>query len=209
MKKIYILFLFALAANFSFSQVSVTTYSWPGTYTYTIPTGVTTLSMEIFGAGGKGQGNGTGGGGGGGYSFGVFSVIPGSTLAVTIGTPGVSPAAGTSSITGYISATGGANGVSVANPNVGGGGAGGVGSGGSVNFTGGTGGGGYYTYFGGVMVAVAALVQARQVTETMGEIAWLTQEAIVYNLVAQALQVRDSLLEQAAKVQASRIHLAA
>jgi hypothetical protein len=149
MKKFYILFLFALITQISFSQASVTTYSWPGTYTFTIPTGVTTLSMEIFGAGGKGQGNGTGGGGGGGYSFGVFPVVPGSTLAVKIGTPGVNPTAGTSSITGYIVATGGANGVTVPNPSVGGGGAGGVGSGGTLNFTGGTGGGGYYTYFGG------------------------------------------------------------
>lgn len=148
MKKIYILFLMAIT-SLSFAQTSVTTYSWPGTYTYTIPTGVTTLSMEVFGAGGRGGNNGTGGGGGGGYSFGVFTVVPGSTLAVKIGTPGVSPTAGTSSVTGYIIATGGANGVTVANPNVGGGGAGGVGSGGSVNFTGGTGGGGYFTYFGG------------------------------------------------------------
>jgi hypothetical protein len=149
MKKLYILFLLALTANFSFSQISITTYSWPGSYTYTIPTGVTTLSMEVFGAGGRGGNNGTGGGGGGGYSFGVFSVVPGSTLAVKIGTPGVNPTAGTSSITGYIVATGGANGVTVANPNVGGGGTGGVGSGGTLNFTGGNGGGGYFTYFGG------------------------------------------------------------
>ena len=149
MKKLYILFLFALVAEFSFSQVSITTYSWPGTYTYTVPVGVTSLSMEVYGAGGRGQGNGTGGGGGGGFSSGVFAVTPGSTLAVIIGTPGVNPTAGTSSITGYIVATGGANGVSIPNPGVGGGGVGGVGSGGSLNFTGGTGGGGYYTYFGG------------------------------------------------------------
>lgn len=149
MKKFYIVFILAFITTISFAQVSVTTYSWPGTYTFNVPVGVTTVSMEVFGAGGKGQGNGTGGGGGGGYSFGVFTVVPGSSLAVKIGTPGVSPTAGTSSITGYIMATGGANGVTVPNPSVGGGGAGGVGSGGSVNYTGGTGGGGYYTYFGG------------------------------------------------------------
>src|SRR4051812_9464377 len=99
MKKLYILFLLALTANFSFSQISITTYSFAGNYTYTIPPGVSTLSMEVFGGGGKGQGNGTGGGGGGGYSFGVFPVVPGTTLAVHIGTNGVSPAANTSSIT--------------------------------------------------------------------------------------------------------------
>jgi hypothetical protein len=149
MKKLYIFIFAALIADLSFSQISIITYSFAGNYTYTIPPGVTTLSMEVFGGGGKGQGNGTGGGGGGGYSFGVFPVVPGTTLAVHIGTNGVSPAANTSSITGYITATGGANGVSVANPGVGGGGAGGVGSGGTINSTGGTGGGGYYTYFGG------------------------------------------------------------
>lgn len=149
MKKLYILFLLAFATSLSFSQISIITYSFAGNYTYTIPPGVTTLSMEVYGGGGKGQGNGTGGGGGGGYSFGVFTVTPGATLAVHIGTNGVNPTANTSSITGYIIATGGANGVSVANPTVGGGGTGGIGSGGSINSKGGDGGGGYYTYFGG------------------------------------------------------------
>ena len=149
MKKIYFLFLAALLSNTSFSQISSMTYSFQGNYTFTVPVGVTSLSMEVIGAGGAGQGNGTGGGGGGGYSFGVFAVTPGSTLAVHVGTPGINTSAGTSSITGYITATGGANGVSVPNPGVGGGGAGGVGSGGTINSTGGTGGGGYYTYFGG------------------------------------------------------------
>lgn len=149
MKKLYIFIFAALLVNLSFSQISIITYSFAGNYTYTIPPGVTTLSMEVYGGGGKGQGNGTGGGGGGGYSFGVFTVTPGSTLAVHIGTNGVNPTANTSSITGYIVATGGANGVSVANPTVGGGGTGGMGSGGSINSKGGDGGGGYFTYFGG------------------------------------------------------------
>jgi len=149
MKKLYIFIFAALLANLSFSQITAITYSFAGNYTYTIPPGVTTLSMEVWGGGGRGTSNGTGGGGGGGYSYGAFPVTPGTTLAVHVGTNGVNPTANTSSITGYIIATGGANGVSVPNPGVGGGGAGGVGSGGSLNFTGGTGGGGYYTYFGG------------------------------------------------------------
>jgi hypothetical protein len=147
MKKLYTLF-FVLITALSFSQVM--TYSIPGNYVYTVPAGVTSLTVEVVGAGGRGQGNGTGGGGGGGYAAGVFSVVPGSTLAVRVGSPGVNPSVGTSSIGGLgIIATGGANGVTVSNPNVGGGGAGGIGSGGLINNTGGTGGGGYFTYFGG------------------------------------------------------------
>jgi hypothetical protein len=149
MKKIYILFLFALIANTSFSQVSSTIYSVSGVYTFTVPAGITSLTIEAIGAGGRGQGNGTGGGGGGAYASGIFSATPGATLAVKVGTPGVNQTQGTSSVTGYVIATGGANGVSVPNPNVGGGGAGGVATGGTTNNNGGTGGGGYYTYFGG------------------------------------------------------------
>lgn len=147
MKKLYIL-AFVFICALSFSQPM--TYSIAGNYVYTVPAGVTTLTVDVVGAGGKGQGNGTGGGGGGGYAVGVFSVVPGMTLAVRVGSPGVNPTVGTSSVGGLgIMATGGANGVTVSNPNVGGGGAGGVGSGGVMNYTGGTGGGGYYTYFGG------------------------------------------------------------
>lgn len=149
MKKTFtaLFFSFALA---TFSQVSPQTYTTPGIYTFTVPASVTSITVEVVGGGGQGGGNGTGGGGGGGYAMGVYNVTPSSTLAVKVGSGGSGAAAGTTSVTGLISATGGANGVSVSNPNVGGGGAAGVGSGGTiVNRTGGIGGGGYYTYFGG------------------------------------------------------------
>lgn len=149
MKKLYTFIFIALLADVSLGQISSMTYSFSGNFTFTIPTGVTSMTMEVMGAGGRGINNGGGGGGGGGYAGGVFTVVPGSTLAVRVGSAGVNPTVGTSSITGYIVATGGANGTTVPNPSVGGGGAGGVGSGGMINTTGGTGGGGYWTYFGG------------------------------------------------------------
>ncbi len=131
-----------------FSQVQ--TYTTSGTFSFNVPGGVTSLTIEVVGAGGSGGGNGGGGGGGGGYAKGIYTVTPGSVLSVNVGAGGGGAGGGTSSVGTLISATGGANGVTVANPNIGGGGAGGVGTGGTIsNFTGGTGGGGYWTYFGG------------------------------------------------------------
>ena len=76
---------------------------------------------------------------------------PMTTISIAVGTGGGGPSAGTTSVGILgISASGGDNGTSVSNPNLGGGGAGGIGSGGNIsNDTGGTGGGGYWTYFGG------------------------------------------------------------
>lgn len=133
-----------------FSQSSPQTYTVPGAYSFTVPAGVTSITVEVIGAGGSGGGNGTGGGGGGVYAKGVYAVTPGAVLPVKVGTPGSGAAAGTSSVSTFISASGGANGTTVSNPSVGGGGAGGTGTGGNIaNYSGGTGGGGYYTYFGG------------------------------------------------------------
>ena len=148
MKKTFTALLFSVALT-AFSQVSPQTYTTPGIYTFTVPASVTTISIEVVGAGGSGGGNGGGGGGGGGYAKGSYNVVPGATLAVKVGAGGSGSSAGTSSVSGLISATGGANGVSVSNPNIGGGGAAGVGSGGAINNSGGIGGGGYWTYFGG------------------------------------------------------------
>lgn len=117
---------------------------------FTVPDGVTSIFVEVVGAGGNGGYNGTGGGGGGGYASGNYAVSPGQVLTITIGTPGAGAAGGTTSVEGLLSAGGGENGVSVPNPEIGGGGDGGTGAGGNIaNYTGGNGGGGYYTYFGG------------------------------------------------------------
>ena len=68
-----------------------------GTSTWTVPNGVTQVSAVVVGAGGGGAGgdsNGNNdeeggcGGGGGGLSYGTFTVTPGETLTIIIGTGG-------------------------------------------------------------------------------------------------------------------------
>ncbi len=148
MKKIITLSIFALLSNVLFSQAGGQAFTTSGSFT--VPSGVTSITIEVVGGGGAGGGNGAGGGGGGGYASGVYTVIPLSVLPVTIGDNGNGSVAGTTSVGSLISATGGSNGTSIANPNIGGGGTGGIGMNGTLtNNAGGNGGGGYYTYFGG------------------------------------------------------------
>ncbi|HNJ89535.1 MAG TPA: hypothetical protein PLT99_08670, partial [Chitinophagales bacterium] len=147
MKKLLLLLLLGVYTGI-FAQSGSMEFTSSGTFT--VPDGVTTIFIEVVGAGGSGGYNGTGGGGGGGYASGNYSVTPGQVIAIAVGSPGVSPMVGTTSVEGFLSASGGENGVSVPNPEIGGGGDGGIGAGGNiVNHTGGNGGGGYYTYFGG------------------------------------------------------------
>lgn len=120
--------------------------------TFTVPAGVTTIEAEGWGGGGGSGGtinanSGSGGGSAGGYARKrITGLLPGQTIAVTIGAAGlggnnVTPTngtdGGTTSFGAYFSATGGlggnaANGAvaSLARP-------GGVGSGGDINITGG------------------------------------------------------------------------
>lgn len=144
MKKLYLILLSSTLSITTMAQQSFTSSG-----TFTVPAGVTTVTVEVLGAGGKGGNNGAGGGGGGGYASGTYTVVPGTSHAVIVGEP--TSGTGTSSVTSLgISATKGANGISLTNPQViGGGGNGGTGIGGQINRTGGNGGGGYYTYFGG------------------------------------------------------------
>lgn len=147
MKKIYLIIccLFSLPV---FAQSGSQEFVVSGSFT--VPDGVTEIFIEAVGAGGSGGYNGTGGGGGGGYASGNYTVEPGQTINIIIGIPGSGALAGTTAAEGFLAATGGENGISVPNPEIGGGGAGGVGAGGNVaNYSGGAGGGGYYTYFGG------------------------------------------------------------
>ncbi len=141
MKKIITILAVVLIGNNTFSQTS---QAFTTSGTFTVPAGVTSINVVVVGGGGSGGYNGTGGGGGGGYASGTYTVTPLATIPVTVGTVG-----GTTSVGTFCQATGGGPGISVSNPQIGGGGAGGVGSGGSLNYTGGVGGGGYYTYFGG------------------------------------------------------------
>lgn len=146
--KIFTLLSFVFWSIISFAQSGVEEFTSSGTFT--VPAGVTTIFVELIGAGGNGGYNGTGGGGGGGYASSNLTVSPGATLNIQVGTPGSGAVVGTTKVDNLLYATGGENGVSVPNPEIGGGGAAGVGVGGNVaNYTGGIGGGGYYTYFGG------------------------------------------------------------
>ena len=140
MKKIFSpLFILFLSVNV-FAQSGSIEFTSSGTFT--VPDNVYSVTMEVIGAGGSGGGNGTGGGGGGAYSSGVFAVTPGMVLNIFVGTGGTDETTGTTTVDGFLMATGGSNGVSVPNPEIGGGGNGGVPYGGNIaNYFGGQGGG--------------------------------------------------------------------
>ncbi|WP_293872296.1 choice-of-anchor D domain-containing protein [Flavobacterium sp.] len=131
------------------------TYTTNGTFV--TPLGVSSIQAEAYGGGGGGgygggaNQNGGGGGGGGGYTIFPYTVVPGTSYAITVGTGGSGSTGGngingTSTIatfaSGTINATGGAFGRSYAN-----GGNGGNGGNGTKN--GGTGGSGISTGSGG------------------------------------------------------------
>ncbi|MBK6526315.1 MAG: T9SS type A sorting domain-containing protein [Crocinitomicaceae bacterium] len=144
MKKIYKTFFGLLFCSASIAQTTSVPFTNNGTFL--VPAGVTEIDIEVVGAGGDGGGNGGGGGGGGGYASGTYTVTPGATLNITVGTNGSGSIAGTTSVDALILATGGSNGNSGgASP----GGAPGNGVGGTINRSGGAGGNGTYTYFGG------------------------------------------------------------
>ena len=76
-------------------------YDAPGTYTFIVPAGVTEVSAIVIGGGGgaassPGTSNSSGGGGGGGgTAWGTFTVTPGETLDVIVGSNGVGGSSGT------------------------------------------------------------------------------------------------------------------
>ena len=112
------------------SSIGVTsTYTTPGTYTLTVPAGMTSMRLTLNGGGGGGGGGSTrsgGAGGGGGASTmatAVFTVTPGATYTLTVGSGGAGgaccdypysvayPSAGTAtSVSGLLSSAGGAAG---------------------------------------------------------------------------------------------------
>ncbi|AJJ21041.1 glycine-rich domain-containing protein [Yersinia intermedia] len=124
----------------------MTVYLTAGTFTFTVPDGVTRIRARAVGsgggAGGSGAGRTGGGGGGGGYAESWITVTPGQVLTITVGSAGngggVSGAGsngGASSISGFLSASGGLGGAG-GGVGTGGGGIGGVGTGGQFNTTG-------------------------------------------------------------------------
>jgi len=148
MKRIQVLLIVILISGIVNAQSGEQIFTSSGLFT--VPTDVTSITIEVVGAGGNGGFNGTGGGGGGGYAKGIYAVAPFDAITINIGYVGAGAVAGTTTAEGFLSASGGENGVSVPNPEIGGGGAAGVGTGGNIsNYSGGNGGGGFYTYFGG------------------------------------------------------------
>jgi hypothetical protein len=118
-KKLYFTLGILFISLFGFSQ-STQTFTTSGTFT--VPVGITSIDIEAWGAGGAGggaTGNGSAGGGGagGGYAKKTsFTVVPGTTYTVTVGTGGTGDknsgnAGNASSVTigatTYLSAVGG------------------------------------------------------------------------------------------------------
>lgn len=99
-----------------------TTQTFTSSGSFTVPAGITVLAVSVGGGGGGGGGcvlaNSGGGGGSGAEAFGIVSVTPGATVAVTVGAGGSAGASGggnggsggTSSFGVYVTATGGAGG---------------------------------------------------------------------------------------------------
>ena len=94
-------------------QIQSQTFTANGTWT--APTGVTKVRAFVFGGGGGNFASGCGAqpGGNGGYAVGVYTVVPGTGYAITVGTggtgvtSGTAVAGGTSSFASFASATGG------------------------------------------------------------------------------------------------------
>ena len=116
--------------------------------TWTVPAGITRARVRVWAAGGGGGGNGTagsgGGAGGGGYAEDIITgLVPGASIAITVGVGGTAGAntatassnnggaGGSSSFGASLSATGGAGGGGSAS-SAGSGGAGGLGAGGGA-----------------------------------------------------------------------------
>jgi len=108
---------------------------------FTVPAGVTRIMVEVWGGGGGGgaaynvggpSGVEGGGGGGGGYGKQVFTVTPGATYNVSVGSGGAgstgsgASAGGTSSFGALVSAPGGGGGVDGSSTKHGAGGSGGT-----------------------------------------------------------------------------------
>ncbi|MDN0114354.1 phage tail protein [Yersinia intermedia] len=147
----------AALANFGLSDVAhipfvqtmgarMVSFLTAGTFTFTVPDGVTRIRARVVGggggAGGSGAGRTGGGGGGGGYAESWITVTPGQVLTIIVGSAGngggVSGAGsngGASSVSGFLSASGGGGGAG-GGVGTGGGGIGGVGTGGQFNTTG-------------------------------------------------------------------------
>ena len=86
-------------------------FTTPGSYDWTVPAGVTSVCAVCVGGGGGAKNTGGGGAGGGLGWKNNITVVPGSTVTVTVGSGGVGgttgSAGGTSSFGAHVSASGG------------------------------------------------------------------------------------------------------
>jgi hypothetical protein len=135
-----------LAGTLDISQLTGqnTQYNSAGTYTLTVPASFTSMRLTLIGGGGGGA-SGGGGGGGGGLSIAAFAgLTPGTTMTLVVGAGGTGgygvfnyePDRGSqpgntgasTTVAGYLSASGGNGGGAVTSWAAGPGGAGGYGS---------------------------------------------------------------------------------
>jgi hypothetical protein len=140
----------AFVAAFGHIPLGVATFAT--TSTWTVPAGVTRVQATVIGGGGGGSNclptvaapgsdlSSGGGGGAGGLAKGIYTVVPGAVIPITIGAGGTSQAnGGTTSFSSFCSA-GGGGGSAFQSANTSAGGAGGVGVGGNIlNLAGGIG----------------------------------------------------------------------
>jgi len=118
----------SVAKTYNASTYRSASFTTPGTYSWVVPACAEQICIEVWGAGGGGGGNTTtsswtsgGGGGGGGFGSECFTVTPGSSYSVVVGTGGMGGAGGNpgsngsagdaSTVTGLISAGGGNGGI--------------------------------------------------------------------------------------------------
>ncbi|WP_339838541.1 glycine-rich domain-containing protein, partial [uncultured Flavobacterium sp.] len=97
-KQLFFIFAFFATITQTHAQTTVT-YTNTGTDTFTVPCGVTSITVEAWGAGAGGQrvtGNPAAGGGGsgGGYVRTNYTVIPGNTYNLSVGTGGTGNSGG-------------------------------------------------------------------------------------------------------------------
>ena len=102
-----LLILFLCAFNQCFAQNTTDFFNTPGTYSWTVPACVTSITVEVWGGGGGGGAvwsrfdpttnsslsaeacTAAGGGGGGGYARRTYTVTPGQTYTIVVGSGGI------------------------------------------------------------------------------------------------------------------------
>lgn len=107
------------SVNFASSVGTSQAFTSPGTYSITVPAGMTSMRATLQAGGGGGgaavdPGYAGGGGGGGGWVSSLFTVTPGNAISLTVGGGGAGGGfrqngsdGGNTTVSGYVSASGG------------------------------------------------------------------------------------------------------